>query len=150
MFTNCPLVSIIIPVFNVQQYLNECVDSVLNQTYSNIEVILLNDGSSDNSLDICFSYAKKDSRVIVDSHENVGLGPTRNIGMKLAHGDYFAFVDSDDYLENNGIEILLKKAQKEDFDIVQGLTLMFDESCTSVRRTLNDVEDLSISDDNFE
>ena len=91
------LVSIIVPVYNVEQYLMRCVDSILNQSYKNIEVILVNDGSTDNSLEVCKVLAKKDKRVKIVNQQNLGLSEARNTGLKNATGDYIGFVDSDDF-----------------------------------------------------
>ena len=90
------LVSVIVPVYNVDEYIRECIDSLLSQTYSNIEIILVDDGSTDNSGSICEEYAKEDSRVIVIHKENGGLSSARNAGMEIMRGDYCCFVDSDD------------------------------------------------------
>ena len=91
--------SIIVPIYNTEAYLNECLDSVINQTYDNMEIILVNDGSTDNSPRICEEYKESDSRVIVIHKENGGLSDARNIGLKSATGDYVIFVDSDDHIE---------------------------------------------------
>ena len=115
---NQPLISILIPVYNVEEYLRECVDSVINQTYENLEIILVDDGSTDSSGKICDEYAEKDSRVIVVHKTNSGPSKTRNEGLKVAKGDYIYFLDSDDYIDNNTIEILVLTAQNHDADLV--------------------------------
>lgn len=97
---NNPLISVIIPIYNVEKYLRECVDSVLGQTYSNIEVILVDDGSPDGCPAICDDYAKKDSRVRVVHKPNGGLSDARNAGIEAMNGDYVVFIDSDDYWLN--------------------------------------------------
>lgn len=94
-----PLVSVIIPVYNVERYLRRCVDSVLNQTYKNLEIILVDDGSPDGSPAICDEYAQIDSRVKVIHKENGGLSSARNAGMAVATGEYIGFVDSDDWID---------------------------------------------------
>lgn len=94
-------ISVIIPVYNVEKYLCECVDSVLNQTYRNIEVILVDDGSTDNSPKLCDQYSKRDNRVMVIHKKNGGLSSARNAGMKTMTGEYFVFLDSDDYWNSN-------------------------------------------------
>ncbi len=114
------LISVIIPIYKVENYLNECVDSVLAQTYKNIEVILVNDGSPDNSPAICDEYAKIDNRVVVVHKENGGLSDARNFGLEKANGDYVLFLDSDDYWDDINA---LKKANelliyKPDIDIL--------------------------------
>lgn len=92
-------ISIIVPVYNVEEYLNECIDSILNQDYTNLEVILINDGSIDNSGAICNKYAVKDQRVKVLHQENQGVAIARNLGLKYATGDYISFIDSDDWID---------------------------------------------------
>ena len=103
-----PKISIIIPVYNVEQYLMQCLDSVVNQTYKNLEIILVNDGSTDNSGKICDEYNLKDSRIKVVHKENGGISSARNEGLKLSTGSYVAFVDADDYLEKQYIEKLVE------------------------------------------
>ena len=96
-----PLISVIIPVYNSEKYLKECLDSVVNQTYNNLEIIIINDGSTDNSLQIIKSY--KDSRIKLTNKDNGGVSSARNEGLKQATGEYVMFVDSDDYLTNNNV-----------------------------------------------
>ena len=95
-YRNMELISVIIPVYNVEQYLAECIDSVLASTYSNLEIILVDDGSPDNSPAICDAYAAKDKRIKVIHQSNGGLCTARNAGLRIATGTYIAFVDSDD------------------------------------------------------
>lgn len=102
------LISIIVPIYNTEQYLSQCIDSIINQTYSNIEILLLNDGSTDNSLEICKKYEKLDNRIIVIDKKNSGVSDTRNTGIKLAKGKYIMFVDSDDVLDRECVEIIEK------------------------------------------
>lgn len=101
---NNPLVSIIIPIYNVEQYLPQCIDSVLQQTYTNLEVLLINDGSPDNSDTICREYAEKDSRIKYYKRTNHGLSATRNFGIQESTGDYYFFLDSDDYIDHDCID----------------------------------------------
>lgn len=103
-------VSIIVPIFNSAEYLKRCLDSIINQTYSNLEIILIDDGSRDSSLSIMKSYSLKDCRIQIFSQKNKGLSATRNRGINLAEGEYLSFIDSDDYIDPNFIEILLKNA----------------------------------------
>ena len=110
--------SIIIPVFNVDAYLKKCLDSVLNQTYENFEIILINDGSTDNSGLICKEYVKKDNRIIYFEQENSGLSVARNNGVLKSNGDYLLFLDSDDYLENELLEVLNKELDRE-YDLIR-------------------------------
>lgn len=111
------LVSIIIPVYKVEQYLKRCMDSVLNQTYKNIEVILVNDGSPDNCPALCDEYAKIDSRVRVIHKENGGLSSARNVALDTVKGDYVFFVDSDDWLALDTLEVLNEYLEK-DYDMI--------------------------------
>lgn len=103
------LVSIIVPVFNVEPYLNNCLESIASQSFKNLEIILVDDGSTDRSGDICDSFAQNDRRFIVIHQDNHGLSHARNQGLRLAHGSYISFVDSDDYIHPQMIEILLNK-----------------------------------------
>ena len=111
MVNNDLLVSIIIPVYNAEKYINRCVDSLLKQTYSNFEIILVDDGSKDDSANICDFLAKKDKRIAVYHKENGGSGSARNFGLKKAIGDYILFIDSDDYIEVNTIEKLIESIE---------------------------------------
>ncbi|MBR1676980.1 MAG: glycosyltransferase family 2 protein [Clostridia bacterium] len=101
-----PLISVIIPVYNVEKYLNRCVESILSQTYTNLEIILVDDGSTDSCPQICDEYAKKDARIKVVHKANEGLSSARNYGLDIAIGNYVSFVDSDDYVDLNYIEKL--------------------------------------------
>ena len=111
------LISIIIPVYNVSKYLPNCLDSIINQTYQNIEIIIINDGSTDNSLDICNEYKKKDKRIIVLEQKNCGLSETRNRGIRNAKGKYIGFIDSDDVISPYMFEYLYKALIENDSDI---------------------------------
>ena len=115
-----PLVSVIIPVYNVSAYLSQCLDSVLAQTYHNLEIIVIDDGSTDGSGSICDSFALKDKRVHVFHTKNNGLATARNIGLQHVHGLYLLFADSDDWIEKHTIATLLAVAQTEKADIVVG------------------------------
>lgn len=115
-----PLVSIIIPIYKVESYLQRCVDSVLNQTYTNIEIILVDDGSPDKCPQICDNYAYSDRRIIVIHKKNGGLSEARNTGLDICKGAYISFVDSDDWINEQYIEILLNTAIKENADICIG------------------------------
>ena len=121
-----PLVSIIVPVYNVEDYLDDCLTSLLNQTFKDIEIICVNDGSTDNSVDILNGYASKDDRVKVFSKENTGPGPTRNYGLDHACGEYVLFIDSDDWLDLDAIRILYEKAKADDLDLLIFLIENFD------------------------
>ncbi len=113
------MISIIVPVFNAGRYLDKCIASILTQTYSDFELILINDGSTDNSLQLCNKYAQIDSRIIVVSQQNSGAGVARNAGLKIANGDYVGFVDSDDYIHSSMYELLYDAAISNNADIVQ-------------------------------
>lgn len=115
---NQALVSVIIPVYNVEKFLRECVDSVINQTYENLEIILVDDGSTDSSGKICDEYVDKDERVTVVHQKNGGLSQARNRGLEESTGEYIYFLDSDDYITENSFEILLGIVEKDGSDIV--------------------------------
>ena len=109
--------SIIVPVYNCEKYLEKCLNSLTNQTLSNIEIILVNDGSKDNSLEICKKHAKKDDRIIVLNQENSGQSKARNVGLAHAGGEFITFVDSDDWVDENYYEKLVNACEKYDADI---------------------------------
>lgn len=111
-------VSVVIPVYKVEKYLRECVDSVLAQSCTELEVILVDDGSPDRCGQICDEYAAADKRVSVIHKQNGGLSDARNAGLKRASGKYVLFVDSDDMIANNAVEKLLAAAEKNDAQIV--------------------------------
>ena len=112
-----PKVSVIIPVYNVEEYLRECLDSVVNQTLKEIEIICVDDGSTDNSLEILKEYAKKDNRISVLTQENLHAGVARNAGLAVAQGEYLSFLDSDDFFELNMLEETYKVAKTENSDL---------------------------------
>lgn len=111
------MISIIVPVYNVEKYLRRCIDSILSQTYRDIEVILVDDGSTDSSPAICDEYGEKDSRITVIHKPNGGLSDARNSGINIAKGEYLGFVDSDDYISSEMYEKLLSNAEKHKADI---------------------------------
>lgn len=111
------LVSVIVPVYKVEEYLRECVDSIINQTYKNLEIILVDDGSPDKCGEICEEYARNDSRVTVYHKENGGLSDARNYGIARSHGEFLTFVDSDDVIKLNLVETLMGLLHKYDADI---------------------------------
>lgn len=131
------LISVIIPVYNVEKYLAQCVTSVINQTYRNTEIILIDDGSEDNSGQICDTFAVKDSRIKVIHQENGGLSDARNAGMKVAVGDWILFLDSDDFMTTDCLEILIRAAQKKNADIVIGREKKFwnNDNCAVTERS---------------
>lgn len=113
-----PIVSVIIPVYNVEKYLVECIESIRKQTLSNIEIIFINDGSTDLSLEIIQEYVKKDKRISIYSQNNCGLSIARNLGLKVAKGKYIYFIDSDDLLDENALKDLYTKSENENLDLV--------------------------------
>ncbi len=113
-------ISVIIPVYNSSTYLRKCLDSVVNQTLKDIEIIVINDGSTDDSKNIIEEYLCKYKNIIFIDQENKGIGKTRNIGIKKATGEYITFVDSDDYIKENMLEEYYKYAKKHNFDLVIG------------------------------
>lgn len=116
--TESYLISIIVPVYNVENFLDKCVESIVNQTYKNLEIILVDDSSPDNCPKMCDEWAQKDSRIKVIHKENGGVADARNAGIKIAKGDYIAFVDSDDYIESGAYEFMINCAVKDDSDIL--------------------------------
>ena len=114
---NEPLISVIIPVYNTKKYLQKCFRSIKNQSYKNLEIIIVNDGSSDNSSTLCEKFKNQDKRVKVINQKNQGLSAARNAGLKICKGDFITFVDSDDAVEDDFIEYLFRLAQKENSDI---------------------------------
>lgn len=111
-------VSIIVPVYNVEKYLDDCLTSLITQSYKNLEIILINDGSTDNSGEICKKYSMEDNRIIYLEKQNGGLSSARNYGLKFASGEYLFFIDSDDYIMEFTIESMLNEQQKHSSDIV--------------------------------
>lgn len=113
-------VSIIIPVYNAEKYLERCIDSLINQTYKNIEIIAINDGSKDNSLNILKKYQRENKNIKVHTQENIGISKTRNKGIKHATGDYIMFVDNDDFLDSDYIETYIEELKEREYDVIIG------------------------------
>jgi glycosyltransferase involved in cell wall biosynthesis len=112
-------ISVIVPVYNVEKYITKCIESILSNTYKDFELILVDDCSIDNSLNICEEYSKKDGRIkIIKNSENVGASLSRKKGLEISTGKYIQFIDSDDWIENNMIEEMIKKAETENLDMV--------------------------------
>ena len=122
-----PLISVIVPVYNVEKYLKQCLDSILVQTFSNIEIICVNDGSTDNSRKILEEYKNKDSRIKIVDKENGGLSSARNAGMKVAVGEFISFIDSDDWIEPTMLEKLYESMTTHNTDITICAVHQFDE-----------------------
>ncbi|MDO5539784.1 MAG: glycosyltransferase [Eubacteriales bacterium] len=133
--TEKPLVSVVIPVYNVELYLEECLDSIVNQTLRQIEIICVNDGSADTSGDILMRYAQNDQRIAIYVQENRGQSAARNEGIRHANGEYLYFMDSDDILETNALELLYSKVKKNELDVI-----FFDGSSFSGPDKSNEVE----------
>lgn len=122
------LVSVIVPIYKVENYLRECIDSIIYQTYTNLEIILVDDGSPDNCPAICDEYAENDNRIKVVHKENGGLSSSRNAGLEIATGEYIAFVDSDDYIDKTFIEKLYNGITENDYDLCFcKVKLLFDD-----------------------
>lgn len=126
------LVTIIIPIYNVEKYLNQCIESVVNQTYTNLEIILVDDGSIDNSAHIAEEWVKRDSRIKLIKRENGGLSAARNTGIDNAHGEWLSFVDSDDYISKDYIQKMLTAAQENNVKLVNCNYLEVDEQGNSL------------------
>ena len=117
------LISVIVPVYNSEKYLKECINSILHQTYENIEIIIINDGSTDNSLLISQELQKEDKRIKIINQKNSGVSYSRNKGIQEATGEYIMFVDSDDFIVQNYIELMYKEITKNNYDAcISGMT----------------------------
>lgn len=121
------MISVIVPVYNVKPYLQKCVDSIRNQTYQNLEIILVDDGSTDGSGEMCDEYANKDGRVIALHQKNAGQGAARNLGLDTAHGEWVGFVDADDWIDLNYYEKLVRAAKTADADMACCDRRIYDE-----------------------
>lgn len=119
MMKNNPLISVIVPIYNVEKYLEKCVESLLNQTYSNLEIVLVDDGAKDSSPAMCDSFAEKDSRIKVVHKKNGGLSDARNAGLEVATGEYISFIDSDDYVALDMYKTMITEALNNDAQVVE-------------------------------
>lgn len=144
--TSTPLISIIIPIFNSQRTLNRCVSSVINQTYTNWELFLIDDGSEDNSWEMCQTYADMDSRIHAFTKENGGVSSARNAGLKRIHGKYLTFIDSDDYVKDHFLDDMIACFKDKRIDLVSSYADIITGS-TSRPETYVAAH---IGDDNFE
>ena len=123
------LISVIVPVYNVEKYLDKCINSLINQSYNNLEIILIDDGSTDNCGEICDKYALKDNRIKVIHKKNEGLSAARNLGISISKGDYIIFIDSDDWVDKEILLKLLNLIKKYNSDIaVCDYLLTYDEN----------------------
>lgn len=113
-----PMVSIVVPIYNVEKYLKRCIKSILNQSFNNFEIILVNDGSTDKSIEICNKYIEEDSRIKLINKKNGGLSSARNAGINVARGKYISFIDPDDCISENYFNILFKKAENNNCDVI--------------------------------
>ena len=113
---NIPRISIVVPVYNAEKYLRHCLDSLINQTMQDIEIICVNDGSKDNSLAILEDYVKRDKRIVLLNQSNRGVSVARNNALKHVRGEYYMFVDSDDWIDDNACEVAYNCAIKENAD----------------------------------
>ena len=121
-----PLVSVVIPIYKVEKYLRECLDSILSQTYTNLEIILVDDGSPDSCGLICDQYASRDSRIRVLHKHNEGLGKARNSGLSMCTGELLMLVDSDDYISEDAVEILYNRMLADNSDMAVGQSVYYD------------------------
>ncbi len=122
-----PKISVLVPCYNVEKYLCQCLDSILAQTFPDMEIICLNDGSTDGTLSIIKEYAQKDNRIVVVDKANSGYGATMNVGLNRAQGEYVAIIESDDYIEPKMMETLFEEAQKDHLDLVRCLYTIHNE-----------------------
>lgn len=133
------LVSVIVPVFNVEKYVEKCVNTILNQTYKNLEIILIDDGSTDSSGKICDEYAEKDERITVIHKENGGLSSARNAGLSIVTGGYITYIDSDDYVSKEYVEVLYQNLRDNNADIAIGSFRYVYEGDTDVEIELKEM-----------
>lgn len=144
------LISIIVPVFNAEKYIVECLNSIICQSYKNLEILLIDDGSTDNSGSICDEFAKKDNRIKVIHKENGGVSSARNIGLKLAQGTYVSFVDSDDCVDKEYIAALYEKIVKTNSDIsFCGYSKLINKKLFEVKELLPEYINVDIQDKAF-
>lgn len=132
------LISVVVPVYNVEKYLKKCVASILNQSYKNLEIILVDDGSPDNCPKICDEFSKKDKRIKVIHKKNGGLSDARNAGISVAKGSYITFIDSDDYIEKNYVEILYNSILVNNSDIAIGSHVVLYDTGLKIDKSTGD------------
>lgn len=134
-------ISVIVPVYNVEKYIKQCLESILNQTYKNLEIILIDDGSKDSSGTICDSFAKEDCRIKVIHQNNQGLSGARNTGLKNITGEYITFIDSDDFIKNKMFEEMISILKEKNADIIECGTIYCDEKGSYIKEnTKNKIE----------
>ena len=140
-----PVISIIVPVYNVERYLDRCIQSILVQSFKKFELVLINDGSTDNSLKICQKYREEDNRIVLISQPNKGLSAARNTGLENIHGEYVCFIDSDDFVEKNYLRSLYNNLEKNKADISICEYFLTDEKGKKLSvEKLNEPENISI------
>ena len=146
-----PKISVIVPVYKVEKYLKRCVDSIINQTYRNLEIILVDDGSPDSCPAMCDKFAEKDSRIIVIHKENGGLSDARNAGLDIAKGEYFGFVDSDDYISPIMYETLLNRilSDKSELAVCEYVRVYDSDEREKSEKTLQETHKRCYSPDEF-
>lgn len=133
--------SVIIPVYNSEKYLDQCIQSILKQTYKNTEIVLVDDGSTDNSRNICLDYADKDNRIVFIEEENAGTSAARNKGLKKATGDYITFTDNDDFLSDvNAYENIMSILEKSNADILMFNTAIYDDATGMCTHSGNEID----------
>lgn len=134
-----PLVSVVIPIYNVEKYLDRCVSSVVNQTYRNLEIILVDDGSPDNCPAMCDAWARRDGRIKVIHKKNAGLGMARNSGLEVANGKYICFFDSDDYVDGTTVEKCVNNAEEHQADaVIFGICVVCDDEKMAPKKISGD------------
>ena len=145
---NNPKISVILSAYNEEKFIEKAIESVINQTLENIEILIFNDGSTDNTLNIINGYAKDDSRIRVFNQENIGLGATRNRGMKEARGEYVTFLDGDDWFREDAFELSYNEAKAKDTDITMYQMINYDDETGRVYK--NDWFNLNDLDESFD
>ena len=128
-----PKVSVVVPVYNAEKYIDRCIDSILSQTFEDFELILVDDGSPDKSGKICDNYAAKDNRVKVIHKQNGGVSTARNVGIENSTGEYIMFVDSDDYIDNQMLEVLLQKTSDDVEMVISSIRMVCKEKVYDFR-----------------
>lgn len=141
------LITVVIPIYNSESTLEKCVRSVIDQTYSNLEIFLINDGSTDNSIKICKKLRAEDDRIKIFDKTNSGVSDCRNLGLLNAHGHYISFLDSDDYLDTKLYEFLANLVKQNDYDMIQFLYFVHEKETTRKYKVGNFCEDMLLTDD---
>lgn len=140
------VISVVVPVYNVEPYLKECLDSIINQSYRDLEIILIDDGSTDKSGEICDEYSKKDDRIIVIHQTNQGSASAKNAGLRKTSGEYLSFVDSDDFLQEGAYEFMVKQLEDYHADIIQCCFRMLYQKSNREVNNIMDIQTLDTSE----